>query len=131
MQMNILKSIEFYVQDVWKSISAHPLYGQVDEDTHVENHVAIIYVLVICHNRGPPLCNLTISLRSNGNAYQFSPSRATTVISLRIALRKITRRSLPPFLYSFIEISDLLIRIQHFSTWNYSEETKHHSITKI
>lgn len=44
------------------------------KDTHIENHAAIIYALVICHNRGPPLCNLTISLRSNGNAYQFSLS---------------------------------------------------------
>lgn len=54
---------------------------------------AIIYALVICHNRRPPpLCNLTISLRSNGNAYQplplflffVWPGNATTVICLWI-----------------------------------------------
>lgn len=70
----------------------HSLYRQVERSTHVENHAAIIYALVICHNCGPSLCNLTISLRSNGNAYQFFLflSLATTVISLRIASRKIT-----------------------------------------
>lgn len=33
-------------------IPAHPLCRQVDVDerTHVENHAAIIYALVICHN---------------------------------------------------------------------------------
>lgn len=35
-------------------------------------HADIIYALVICHNRGSPLCNLTISLRSNGNAYRLA-----------------------------------------------------------
>lgn len=64
----------------------------------------IIYTLVICHNRRPPLCNLTISLRSNGNAYRalsflcLAPSssfsltlclgNATTVISLWIWWRE-------------------------------------------
>lgn len=41
----------------------------------------IIYTLVICHNRRPPLCNLTISLRSNGNAY-----RALSFLCLALSL---------------------------------------------